>query len=203
MYASKPNFWTWFSQIAPRLAEKLDDASLGNQLDRALRREVGNDLSWELGPWEGDMCYLAISPQGDRSLVGKAEAFVASAPEIQGWKLLVGRQKKAFADDLLEMELPDLGATEVGRWRFWLERSTIPNRAVIVVFPAGAQPAPAEDLVACAEIVLDSLLGEMLRVHHVEEIMVARSVVDQQSGIQPLNLADELKEFLSSNSIDS
>jgi hypothetical protein len=196
MFARKRDFWAWFSQIAPRLAQRLDDPAIGNKLDKALRREIGDDLSWEIGPWERTLCYLAISPQGDRSLVGRAEAFVAKAPDIPGWQLLVGRQKKDFTDDRLLMELPGLGMTEVGRWRFWLERSRIPNRAVVVVFPAGAEAAPAEELVACTEIVLDSLLGEMTRMRNIEEIVVTRSVADQQSGIEPLKLAGKLVEFI-------
>jgi hypothetical protein len=104
MFTRKRDFWTWFSQIAHRLADRLDNPAIYNQLDRALRREVGDDLSWELGPWEGGMCYLAISPQGDRSLVGKAGAFVARAPDVPGWKLLVGRQRKDFADDRMELK---------------------------------------------------------------------------------------------------
>jgi hypothetical protein len=96
----------------------------------------------------------------------------------------------------MEMKLPEIGVTEVGRWRFWLERSTNPSRAVIVVFPAGAEAATAEGLIACGEIVLDSLLGEMTSMHDVEKMVIARSVVDQQSGIEPLELAGKLKEFL-------
>ena len=196
MFTRKQDFWTWFSRIAHQLAEKLDDPAMGNQLDKALRREIGDELSWELGPLEGDRCYLAISPQGDRSLLGEAEAFVATAPDIPGWKVLVGRQKKEFADNRLEMELPELGTTEVGRWRFWLQKSAVLGRAAVVVFPAGAEKAPADDLVACVEIVLDSLLGELTRIYAVDDFIVTRSVTDLQSGIQPLQLEGKLSEFL-------
>lgn len=195
MFTRKQEFWTWFSQIAHQLAQNLDDPALGKQLDKALRREIGDHLSWELGPLNGAECYLAISPQGDRSLLGKA-AFVATAPAIPGWKVLVGRQKKDFVDDRLAMELPELGTAEIGRWRFWLQKSALPGRAVVVVFPAGVETAPVDDLVACVEIVLDSLLGELTRIHAVDDFMVTRSVTDLYSGIQPLQLADKLSEFL-------
>ena len=191
-----PDFWTWFSRMAHQLAEKLDDPPIGDQIDKALRREVGDDLSWELGPLDGDQCYLAISPQGDRSLLGKAEAFVATAPHIPGWTVLVGRQKKDFVDDRLEMELPGLGMTEVGGWRFWLQKSEFPGSAVTVVLPAGVETAPEDDLVACVEIVLDSLLGELTRIRAVEDFAVTRSVTDPRSGIQPLQLVGKLSEFL-------
>ena len=57
-------------------------------------------------------------------------------------------------------------------------------------------PMRWDDLVACAEIVLDSLLGELTRIHAVDDFMVTRSVTDLHSGIQPLQLADKLSEFL-------
>jgi hypothetical protein len=144
----------------------------------------------------GAECYLAISPQGDRSLLGKAQAFVATAPDIPGWQVLVGRQKKDFVGDRLEMELPGLGTTEVGRWRFWLQESATPGRAVVVALPAGVETAPAGDLIAGIEIVLDSLLGELTRMSAVDELIVTRSVTDVHSGIQPLQLAGSLSEFL-------
>ena len=144
----------------------------------------------------GVECYLAISPQGDRSLLGRAQAFVATAPDIPGWQVLVGRQKKDFNGDRLEMELPGLGTTEVGRWRFWLQKSSSPGRAVVVVLPAGVQTAPAEDLIAGVEIVVDSLLSELTRMGAVDEFIVTRSVTDLHSGIQPLQLAGSLSEFL-------
>jgi hypothetical protein len=196
MFTRKQDFWGWFSQIAHRLAQRLDDPGLDKQLDKALRREIGDELSWELGPLEGSECYLAISPQGDRSLLGKAEAFVATAPAIPGWKVLVGRQKKEFVDDRLPMELPQLGMAEIGRWRFWLEKSEVPSRAMVVVFPAGVETASAQDLVAGVEIVMDSLLGELTRIHAVDDFIVTRSITDLHSGIPPLQLAGKLNEFL-------
>jgi hypothetical protein len=200
MFGRKTRFWDWFSQVASRLAERLDDPAIVSELDEALYRESGGDLSWELGPGEGGECYLAISPEGDRSMVGKAEAFAAKAPAIPGWRFLVGRQKKEFAAGRLILELPGLGTTDIVAWRFWLEGSGIPGRALVVVFPSGVERMPADDLVAGAEIVLDSLLSEMVRIRCVEEIEVTRSVTDQTSGIKPLELAGRLEAFLQGGS---
>ncbi len=105
---SKRHFWEWFKRNNKEYAElnkktKKEAVYLVNELNAHLRayyKFFGFSLAWE----ENRKSTLTITVDAKARYFKKAEAFVATAPEITGWKIIALDEPKSidfFLEELI------------------------------------------------------------------------------------------------------
>jgi hypothetical protein len=76
-------FWDWFNSVSQDLLIDPTRKDLINSLDNYIA-QLGR-FDWEIGPWENDLSYLAISPNLDLSKLEITHWIIQYAPHCEGW----------------------------------------------------------------------------------------------------------------------
>ena len=159
-------FWAWFAGSAARLAAELEDRALLAELDA--RVSALGEVAWEVGPGEGDLLSLVISPDGVRDRLPATRHIIAHAPAIPGWELHPARPPKTW-DLRFAIEHAD-GAVahfDARPWRYALHR--FPDWSFDLVVEQPYVPADEVSELAAA-IVVDGVLGEAARLELIADI---------------------------------
>lgn len=172
-------FWNWFRGIAEHLAGDLDEnQSAIDELDRRIS-EMG--LAWELGPGESSGRFLAISPDGDKSLLEVSRRVVNEAPRIEGWTFFPAKPARSAA---LEFSIRgDSGSDEeidAQNWKYVLYRNKNGTFDIVLSQP-NLSNLSENDRYAAAVVCVDALLGEQLRLELVEEIECIDTFTEAQA----------------------
>jgi hypothetical protein len=51
-------------------------------------------FSWEIGPWENDLQFFALSPDLDIARLALTKQVIATAPDCKGWHFLPSKPPK-------------------------------------------------------------------------------------------------------------
>jgi len=93
--ANKINkFWDWFKTISDDLLDHENNQTLIYQLDDWVNR-LGA-VSWEIGPWENDCQFFALSPNLDPDMLTFTQQAIALAPACKGWHFLPSKPPKEW-----------------------------------------------------------------------------------------------------------
>jgi hypothetical protein len=160
-------FWRWFSSIADRLAENVENPTLLAELDARVSK-LDPALSWELGPGETAAWQLVISPNLDRDLREPAVRIVAQAPAVPGWQFHSARQPK---DWKYQFDLETDGGVQTlnaSSWRFVLLQHA-DNAREVLLEGADAATLTKDDRWSAAAIALESILGEAALLDRVDD----------------------------------
>src|SRR5260370_11669118 len=88
-------FWNWFSRAAATLAANVENQVLLKELDNRVR-DLGSELSWEIGPGHNKSWQLVISPNLNRNLRDRTREIVSAAPKLPDWEFHSTRQRKEW-----------------------------------------------------------------------------------------------------------
>jgi hypothetical protein len=173
-------FWRWFSSIADRLAENVENPTLLAELDARVAK-LDPALSWEIGLGQTAEWQLVISPNLNRDFRELAVRIVAQAPVIPGWQFHSARQPK---DWKYQFDLETDGGVQTlnaSSWRFVLLQHT-DNAREVLLEGADAATLTKDDRWSAAAIVLESILGEEPLLEGVDEFDLVSELEPQFGG---------------------
>lgn len=155
-------FWSWFSTVADELARNFQNRALLDALDEKLKR---------LGPvrWEFGDGTLAISPDGDASVLPLTQRIVALAPRLAGWEFLAARPAKAAPPKFTFNIDGKKQLVDPANWRYALTRVG-PQSFDVEIEQVGLPELRDDDRHAAAVAVLDAVLGEEKRLAFIRTI---------------------------------
>jgi hypothetical protein len=88
------SFWNWFESIASHLLEHPSNQNLISLLDARIT-DLGI-AAWEIGAWENDDYFLAISPGFNINHIPLTQQVVDLAPVCAGWHFLAFKPAKGW-----------------------------------------------------------------------------------------------------------
>jgi hypothetical protein len=186
-------FWEWFSDNCHDFGDKFDNIVLLGQLDEWVNR-LGN-FSWEVGPGKEKKNALVISPNGNADLLQETKKIIASAKDCIGWEYYYAKPPKDW-ELIFDFETTDETVFEVNasEWQYCLLQYEDGMFEIIIKAP-GLNGLNDTDKFATAEITLDGMLGEELRMQTICEIDVVEEFEEsrQKKASNIKNLLKHLK----------
>lgn len=82
-------FWDWFKSVSDDLSIDPIRRDLITTLDNLIS-QLGH-FDWEIGPWENNLSYLAISPNLNIDRLALARQVIEYAPICDGWIFLASK----------------------------------------------------------------------------------------------------------------
>jgi hypothetical protein len=164
------NFWDWFYKNCQNFGNNFDNTVLLDELDDWIRR-LG-DFSWEVGPGKVKENALVISPNGDLELLQETKEIVGNARDCIGWEYYYAKPSKEW-NLVFDFETEDENVVEINasNWQYRLLKYEDGMFAIIIKVPNLSRLSNTDKLTT-AEIVLDGILGEELRLQTICEIDV-------------------------------
>jgi hypothetical protein len=161
-------FWNWFTKNCQDFGSDFDNTSLLEELDVRIKR-LGN-FSWEIGPGKTQENSLVISPNGDLELLPFTKKIIASAKNCERWEYYYAKPPKEW-EFKFEYSISSGVKLEVdaSKWKYVLLRYE-DELFQIIIKSLHLTYISHEDKLAIAEIVLDGILGEEMRMQTIAEI---------------------------------
>jgi hypothetical protein len=186
-------FWEWFSQNCHDFGVSFDNTILLSELDDWISR-LGN-FSWEIGPGKTKENALVISPNGDIELLQETKEIVKSARDCNGWEYYYAKPPKEW-ELIFDFETTDETMIEVNasEWQYCLIKYE-DGMFEIIIRATDLNGLHDTDKLTAAEITLDGVLGEELRMQTICEIDVVEEFEEtyQKKASNIKNLPDHLK----------
>ena len=185
-------FWEWFSRIVGALGQDFSNRALLDELDARVA-SLG-PVSWEIGPGLERPNLLVITPDGDPEYLRLSKDIVDLAPSILDWEVHPAKPPKQL--EHLNFSFTIAGRVEkinADNWGYLLSQYPDYYFDIVVVAPS-LRSIPQKFHGVAVKTVLDSILGEALRLEHIYDI----DVVTDESSIperQPNNIR-ALREHL-------
>jgi hypothetical protein len=85
-------FWDWFKSVSNDLILNPTRNDLTNHIDNYVS-QLGH-LDWEIGPWDENLFYFAISPNLDPNKLDLTHQIIEYAPICDGWHFLHSKPPK-------------------------------------------------------------------------------------------------------------
>lgn len=188
-------FWDWFSKNCKKFGAEFENAELLDELDN--RVNGLGAFSWEIGPGKRKDYLLVISPNGDLDLLQSTKKIVDNAIACEGWEYYYAKQPKQwdlkFAFETNERKQIEIDASQ---WEYVLLRYEDGMFAVIIK-ASHIRHLDDTDKLTAAEIVLDGILGEELRMRTICEIDIVEEFdkSNQSKASDIKELANHLKKL--------
>lgn len=161
-------FWDWFRANETALRVAYDEGDF-DRLDALVSGRVDAltiDIGWEMGPYALPDHSFVLSP-GNRESIAICREIVDVAPDLPGWRFFAGKPAKDLLSLTIEVEGTKVCADN---WRY---RLTSYNGGEFVdleiFFEAADAPPPEIENIAC-ELLVESLLGELMSLERVGDI---------------------------------
>jgi len=189
-------FWQWFSENCEKFGPEFENSALLNELDDRIT-SLG-DFTWEVGPGKTKSNALVISPNGDIEQLGKTKEIIRNAKECEEWEYFFAKPPKEW-DLIFEFETAsgDLMQIDASGWDYVLLKYE-DGMFEIIVKAYSLRQLDEEDRQVIAEIVLDGVLGEEVRIQKICAIEVVNEFSPQyqnkSSNIK--NVANHLKNIV-------
>ena len=149
------SFWIWFRGIAaPLHALATDDDPLLTSVAARLAA-LHPDLTFELGPPDGETREFVVSAGGSREAFPAVTALAAAAPDLPRWRVIPFRPRRVSPERLSVLGLT-LSPADV---RFELRPE--PGGTGILLYIPGYEKNDHARYVAAAFALLDTALGEV------------------------------------------
>lgn len=193
---SKTEFWPWFQARESELAKLFsyeigaraqDDPELQNEIEDTVAevggklREVHPEFSPFLGYSEGSN-KLVISVHGQAEHFSAVDEFVASAPEIEGWKFIALKQPLTLGADT---EIQSGSAKlKVGDWRYSKSRNKDGSFDFVIYVPNQGSDDP-EGFERLFTQLTSDFLGERFASTAMGSITVRQLTDDSPDGLLP------------------
>jgi len=189
-------FWAWFSDNCDDFGVDFDNTELLSELDKRIDRLGG--FSWEIGPGIVKENALVISPGGDFDLLEESKRIVSGAKECAGWEFYYAKQPKQW-ELIFDFETSDNKVVEVdgSQWEYVLLRYEDGLFEIIIKAPDLSR-FDESDRITAAEILLDGILGEEVRIQSICGIDVVEAFEKpyQERAGNIKNLSSHLKTLI-------
>jgi hypothetical protein len=187
-------FWAWFYENSQNFGEKFDNRELLAELDS--RITTLGPFSWEIGPGKFQENSLVISPNGDLEVLEYSKAVVEKAKQWPGWEFYYAKPPKKW-ELKFDYQVNEDRTVQIDAslWQYVLaEYEDGTFEIVIKLHPL--LDLNDQDQLSVAEIVLDGILGEEMRMKLISFI----EVVDEfeESYTRGINSITSLGEHLTS-----
>jgi len=165
-------FWEWFFENCQKFGASFENEELLESLDNWIS-QLG-DFSWEVGPGKAKDNALVISPHGDHDLLQNTKQIIAGAKDCEGWEFYYAKPPKEeeweliFTFETTEGEMVDVDASP---WEYTLLKYDDGMLEIIIKAPDLRELDESDKQIA-AEIVLDGVLGEEVRMRTICRIEV-------------------------------
>jgi hypothetical protein len=189
-------FWSWFSENCQNFGKDFANQELLVKLD-VLVGQFGN-LSWEVGPGKTLENALVLSPNGDLKQLPLTKKIIALAKECSGWEYYYAKPSKQW--DLkfdFETTHGDLIQINAFEWEYDLLKYEDDMFEIIIKSLQLSQLGDDDKLIA-AEIALDGILGEELRIQTIDKIEIVEEFekLDQNKASNIKDLAKHFRKLL-------
>jgi hypothetical protein len=167
-------FWQWFSSHHKEFGENFDNEEMLAELND---RIVGlGDFAWEIGPGTKNNNQLVISPGGNLDLLPVSKQIISYATTIPGWIFCYAKPPREW-NLLFNFRIEDDVIIEVNasKWKYVLLRYEDMGFEIIVQTRDLKNLCENDKLIA-AEILLDGILGEEVRMIHITNIEIVEEV---------------------------
>jgi hypothetical protein len=181
-------FWDWFSQNCQKFGSNFENTILLDELDERVNK-LG-DFSWEVGPGRVKENLLVISPNGNLDLLQDTREIIANSIECSDWEYYYAKPPKQW-DLIFDFEMSDGNQIEIdaSQWTYVLLKYA-DGMFTIIIKGQHLKQLNDDNKLTAAEIVLDGVLGEEIRIQKICEIDV---VEEFESSYQ--NRASNIKEL--------
>ncbi|HMH24517.1 MAG TPA: hypothetical protein VK563_22205 [Puia sp.] len=190
------NFWDWFSRNAQDFGDHFDNTVLIMQLDKWIR-QLGT-YTWEIGPGMIEKNALVISPGGNPELLSKTREIIMHAPRCTDWEYYYAKPPKQW-ELIFQFKTTDGVQIKVDAsdWKYVLLKYEDELFEIIIKAPEIRKLAEIDRLTA-AEIALDGILGEEMRMNKICEIDVVEEFdqLHQNKTTGMTSLSDHLKSII-------
>jgi len=185
-------FWAWFHENCRKFGDKFDNKHLLHELD--LRISTLGPFSWEVGPGKFQENSLVISPNGDLEVLEYSKAVIGKAKQCPGWEFYYAKPPKEW-DMKFDYSVNEdrVEPIDASLWQYVLAKYE-DGTFEIVIKSYPLLELNDQDKLSVAEIVLDSILGEEIRMKLISFIEVVDEFEDgSKHGINSIILlADHL-----------
>lgn len=168
-------FWTWFQENAPRLAQLYEAKRFHELSDEFSRRldAISTELPWEMGPGKVKRYSLTLSPEGNPKLSRLIRQALLRAPEVPDWELYSSRQPRQLPGAI---RLPERRLSfPTDKWRFIPDEDRVSNRIHLTIIDNRLASADRDAALKAVSILLDQFLGEQTVETCIGLITVAKS----------------------------
>jgi hypothetical protein len=191
-------FWEWFSENCQNFGVDFDNTELLERLDSWVT-QLG-DYSWEIGPGKAKNNALVISPNGDEDLLQDTKLIISSAKDCEGWEYYYAKPPKGNEWNLifsLETSEGEIVEVDASHWEYALLEYE-DGMFEIIIKVTDLQQLDESDKQTSAEILLDGILGEEIRMQTICGIDVVEKFVelyrDKAGNIK--NLSNHIKTLI-------
>ena len=169
------DFWTWFQANEADFPSSVTDiyAAYGDELTRRVA-EISPRLVCEIAVREDRENELVISANGDKELIPFVQAFVDSAPPIDGWKIVAFRpREESYATFTLNIGERDPGELVLEAEDLWCWSRVRDDKFYLIILHPDFSDENRELLKSGTFILLDAALGEY-------DVMTGLHAIDHQ-----------------------
>jgi hypothetical protein len=182
-------FWEWFKSRSNQLFDDPTNADIILDLDRQIQ-SLG-PFDWEIGPFNEEFMYLAISPNLDPKLLAITRLIVKSAPKVKNWVFYDSKPQKPYISQW--HMLNDVGKPILIDTSFWkyvlykFQDGTFDIEVNVVSIDGNEQTR-----LLAVEIAMANILGEHTFLTLVKNVSVTDS--NEFRGIIFKNLYQQLQK---------
>ena len=190
------NFWHWFATNSRQIhdAYRRDDHEWLDVNISPRIELIGEQLNWELGPYNEPDNTFVLSPTIRENLT-LTRAAIMIAPKLDGWHFAFAKPLKK----LLSLEFSAQNCTiNADDWRYQLTAYNNGEFADIDLFINSSNSPPTVHLNIFCELVIEALLGEECRLDRIgyltPNVVDDNTTIENSTAIQHLN--DHLSQLL-------
>ena len=172
-------FWSWFAKNEKLLAPKLITDNLIDVLDKKIL-SLG-DFSWEIRRGEEKENMLIISPGRNLALLAATKNIIELAPDMTFWEFQYFKPAKdwkfRFSIDNGDVKR----MLDASDWEYVLLK--FPDGTYDIILKAESlNPLPKDYQEDAVEIVLESSIGEKLRLELIKDIEIVNEIPNEYGG---------------------
>jgi hypothetical protein len=191
-------FWEWFSENCQNFGADFDNVELLERLDNWVA-QLG-DFSWEVGPGKAKDNAFVISPNGDEDLLQDTKLIISNAKVCEGWEYYYAKPPKEKEWNLtfsLETSEGEEVEVDASQWEYTLLEYE-DGMFEIIVKASDLRQLDETNKQVAAEILLDGVLGEEVRMQTICEIDVVDEFEEpyRAKAGNIKNLPDHLKTLI-------
>lgn len=189
-------FWNWFSENCQNFGIDFSNTALLETLDTKIS-DLG-DFTWEVGPGKTADNALVISPNGDLELLTYSKEIIANAKNCTGWEYYYAKPAKqwelVFNFETTSGEQIEIDASN---WEYVLLKYE-DGMFEIILKAVNINGLGDDDKLMSAEILLDGIIGEELRMTTICSIDVVQEFEEgyRNKSSKIKNLSNHINSLL-------
>ncbi|NNC93924.1 MAG: hypothetical protein HKN92_00070 [Chitinophagales bacterium] len=188
------DFWNWFVQNEQEIIKSIDEELVDQQV--YFKDQLDNLIldfglfSWEIGQSKSGDWYLTISPNNNADMLKISKEIMDHAPILSSWEFNYCKPAKEWDRQFSVYDsLMNLQAIDASNWRYRVRKDPNGDND-IEIQTIGSVLLDEDAAKKAAETVVINEIGEELRIHSVNKIMVLET-----SDEKFKNAIDTLKSY--------